>query len=169
MTKETYTVMAEQCRPQLNRLAASFLHDECAADDVVQESLLRLWLMHDRINSEQDFKALAVRITKNVCISLWRQEQKMQTVPLEALNAIEHSYQPADIEKREERQRLERAIGQLPPTDRRLFHLWRQELGIQEIAAITGIKPRTVSSMLSLIRRKLYEQLKAELNISSKR
>lgn len=168
MDKETYTYLAEEARQQLIALAASFLHDNDAADDVVQESLLRLWLMRERIEAEQDFKALAVRITKNVCISLWRQQQKMHTVPLEALSATDRCYRQADMEDDEGQQHLERAISQLPPAERRIFLLWRQNLDIQEIASITGAKPRSVSSCLSMVRRKLCQQLKDEHQLPSK-
>ena len=78
MTAETYIELAERQRLQLSRLATDFLHDEASAEDVVQESLLRLWLMRERIDTPQDFCALAVRITKNVCISLWRKKQKLK-------------------------------------------------------------------------------------------
>lgn len=160
MTKEAYIEMAEKQRMQLSRLATGFLHDTDAAEDVVQESLLRLWLLRERIETAQDFSALAIRITKNVCISLWRQKQKQQTVSLEALNSLENSSQSTDIEDKECQQILQQALSELAPAERRIFQLWQQDLSIQEIATITGAQPRTVSSMLSLTRRKLYTKLK---------
>lgn len=142
------------------RLATDFLHNESEAEDVVQESLLRLWLMRERIVAEADFCALSIRITKNVCISLWRHKQKQQTVALEALNNLEDSSHTGDIEDQECQQLLQKALSELPPAERRIFQLWQQDLGIQEIASITGAQPRTVSSMLSGARRKLYLKLK---------
>lgn len=161
MTKEAYIELADKQRMQLSRLATSFLHDTDAAEDVVQESLLRLWLMRERIETPQDFSALAVRITKNVCISLWRQQQKQQKVSLDALTSLESSHQAADIEEHECQQLLQQALAELAPAERRIFQLWQQDLSIQEIATITGAQPRTVSSTLSLARRKLYSKLKS--------
>lgn len=160
MTTETYIELAEKQRLQLSRLAQGFLHDEANAEDVVQESLLRLWIMREKIETAQDFSALAVRITKNVCISLWRQKQKQATVPLEALNQLDTAYTSTAIEEEDNNQRLQKAITELPPAERRIFQLWQQDLSIQEISVITGAKPRTVSSMLSGARRKLFEKLK---------
>lgn len=160
MTQETYIEQAERLRPQMRKLAASFLPDEAEADDVVQEALLRLWLLRERLVSPQEFAPLAVRITKNVCISLWRQKQKQPTVPLEAIASLENSSPPGNIEEKENALRLRQALDALPPSERRIFQLWQQDMSIQEIATITGIKPRTVSSMLSLARKKLYAKLK---------
>lgn len=160
MTQEMYIEQAERLRPQLRKLALDFLHDEAEAEDVVQESLLRLWLLRERLASSQDFAPLAVRITKNICVSLWRQKQKQHTVPLEVMNVLEGSYLDMDMEEKENDQRLRQALDSLPPSERRIFQLWQQDMSIQEIAAITGIKPRTVSSMLSLARKKLYVKLK---------
>lgn len=160
MTQETYIELAEKQRPMLKRLAASFLHNEEEAEDVVQESLLRLWLLRERMASAQDFNPLAVRITKNVCISLWRQRQSQVTVPLEAIASLESSCEPPGIVEKENNQMLRQAIAGLPPSERRIFQLWRQGMSIQEISTITGTKPRTVSSMLSLARKKIFNKLK---------
>lgn len=160
MTLETYIEQAEKQRPVLMKLAAGFLHDEAEAEDAVQESLLRLWLLRERLVSPQEFAPLAVRITKNVCISLWREKQKQPTVPLEAIASLENISPPGGIEEKENAQRLRQAIDALPPSERRIFLLWQQDMSIQEIATITGIKPRTVSSMLSLARKKIYSKLK---------
>lgn len=160
MTQETYIELAEQQRPMLKKLAASFLHNEEEAEDVVQESLLRLWLLRERMASSQDFSPLAVRITKNVCISLWRQKQSQATVPLEAIASLESSCEPPGIVEKENNQMLRQAIASLPPSERRIFQLWKQGMSIQEISTITGTKPRTVSSMLSLARKKIFNKLK---------
>lgn len=163
MTNEAYIEWAERQRPKLLNLAAGFLHDSESAEDVVQESLLRLWLLRERIDSQSDFTALSVRIAKNVCISLWRQRQKGRVVPLEAISEIEGSPTVSDIENDEKRKLLAKALEGLSPTERRIFTLWQQDLSIQQIATITGTKSRTVSSTLSLARRKLFEKLKSEI------
>ena len=132
-------------------LATGFLHDSESAEDVVQESLLRLWLLRERIDSQSDFAALSVRIAKNVCISLWRQRQKGRVVPLEAISEIEGSPTASDIENDEKRKLLAKALEGLSPTERRIFTLWQQDLSIQQIATITGTKSRTSVSPPSAV------------------
>lgn len=160
MTAEAYIEMAVRQRPKLKQLTVAFLHDENAADDAVQETLLRLWLLHERTATPQDFCALSVRIAKNVCISLWRKQSGHRIVTLEALDMLDHSACSDVVEEEEDRRLLQEAVDSLAPAEKRMFCLWQQDLGIQEIAAITGAKPRTVSSMLSAARVKLCKKLK---------
>lgn len=148
-------------RSGLVRLAAAFLHDGEAAEDAVQETLLRLWLLRERTETPQDFCALSVRIVKNVCVSLWRKESGRRAAALEALDMLDGTACCSDaLEEEEDRLRLQEAVDGLAPAERRMFRLWQQGMGIQEIAAITGAKPRTVSSMLSVARTRICKRLK---------
>lgn len=164
MTNEAFNEEVKLLRSRLVGLARSFLHEDAEADDVVQETLLRMWLLKERIGTNKDFTALAIRITKNVCVSVWRQKQKSQQIGLDAVAMLQDSLQTSDeTETNENHQRLKRAVAMLAPAERRIFLLWEQDLGIQEIATIIGIKPRTVSSMLSLARRKLLSLLETTI------
>ena len=68
---------------------------------------------------------------------------------------------PYSLEERELREALWQAAEHLP---RREKELWRMHaeaaMGVAEIAAATGIRPRSVSAMLSTARRRIYETLK---------
>lgn len=75
MTIEAFEHMANTLRPQLVELCERFmanrqLHEE--AEDMVQETLFRLWQMRGRLDSYQSPEALAVTIAKNVCIDRLR-------------------------------------------------------------------------------------------------
>ena len=160
MTTETYIEMATQQRKSLLRLAKDFLHSEAEAEDVVQESLLRLWLLRERIEQPRDFSLLATRITKNVCISIWRKQQGRQTVPLEALSSLASSMYCDTMEDAENRRLFQDAVDRLPASYRRIFQLWQQGMSTQEIAAVTGANPRSVSSMLSTARARILARLR---------
>lgn len=163
MTAEEFTETAQQQRPILMSLSRGFLHEESEAEDVVQEVLLRMWLLRDRIDAAQDFVPLSVRITKNVCISLWRKKQKQNFVALEATAGLEGGREAScHLEEQENQSKLWQALHTLTPTERRIFLLRQQEMGIQEIAAVAGIHPRTVSSTLSLARRKLLISIRKQ-------
>ena len=60
-------------RPRLISLCRSFFDRQelaCDAEDAVQETLLRLWQMRDRLYDYQHPEKLAMRIAKNVCIDM---------------------------------------------------------------------------------------------------
>ena len=56
---------------------------------------------------------------------------------------------------------LQQAIATLSPIEQRLFRM-RHELGmdVAQIAAATGLQPRSVSTVVSKARHKIVEQLK---------
>ena len=61
----------------------------------------------------------------------------------------------------EEVERLRKAIGQLKPSEQRLFRMrYEAEMDIPQIVAATGIGERSVSAMLSTAKRKLSELYK---------
>ena len=56
---------------------------------------------------------------------------------------------------------LQQAIATLAPTEQRLFRMRHElEMDIPQIAAATGLLPRSISAIVSGARRKILEQLK---------
>lgn len=56
---------------------------------------------------------------------------------------------------------LDKALKKLPPTEYQVLHLRQVEkLSAEEIAAIVGISPRSVGTLLSRARKRLLEQIK---------
>jgi RNA polymerase sigma factor (sigma-70 family) len=97
-------------------------------------------------------------MTKNICVSEWRRANRQQ--PLAAThNVMTEEAQPmADDDNLRQ---LQQAISRLPQSEQRLFRM-RHELGmdIGQIAAATGLQPRSVSAVISKARRTIIEQLK---------
>ena len=59
---------------------------------------------------------------------------------------------------------LTEAIEQLTPSQRRLFQLKQSpEMDINQMAQLTGMKPRSVSAKLSEARRRLHEYIKRKM------
>ena len=170
--------MAHRMRPRLMKLGRSFFHDEELAEDAVQEALLRLWLLRDRVVgnasgrcSDTDgtlgsvphyssTEALLLRLMKNVCVSEWRRRQKHGGMSVEVIGGVlsEETQPMADDDNQ---RMLQQAILSLSPQERRLFRM-RHELGmdVPKIAAATGMLTRSVSHVISVARRKIVEQLK---------
>lgn len=153
-----FTSVVSRLRPQLLALALQFNADRDAAEDAVQESLMRLWTAWERLAEEEDAERLAVRLTKHACINAFRQSQQQQTVALKdnAATTSEDAMHETELQ-----QALERAVAALSPSERRLWTLFAEaQMSSAQIAAATGISVRSVSSMLSTARRHIVESLK---------
>ena len=52
MTQQEFEHIAQQLRPQLLNIGRQFFNDEDCAEDIAQETLMRLWLLRERIEQQ---------------------------------------------------------------------------------------------------------------------
>lgn len=137
----------------LYRAALSILGDPQEAEDVVQDTFLRLWEKAPIFESPAHERAWLLKVAVNGCRSRLRAPWRRRTAPLL------DSYPAADPEE----QAVLEVIQSLPPKDRAVLHLYYYE-GYQtaEIAAMTGWREGTVRSRLARARDRLRELLKGE-------
>ena len=158
MKAEQFTSVVSRLRPRLLAVAMQFDADEDAAEDAVQEALMRLWTAWEGLPQTPDAERLAVRLTKHACIDAYRQRQRRQTLsPMEAST----SSADASLHETELQQALERAIDALTPSERRLWTMHTDaQMDRAGIAAATGLAVHSVSTILGAARRRLMEHLK---------
>jgi DNA-directed RNA polymerase specialized sigma24 family protein len=75
MTSSDFEHIATDLRPCLVSIGRDFFGDPDKAEDVAQEVLMRLWVMRERIDPTVPVRHLAVRMAKNVCVSMWRHDR----------------------------------------------------------------------------------------------
>lgn len=146
-------------RPALLRLAMHYTEDADEAEDVIQEVLLKLWFLRDRLDAYRSIDALAVVITKHLCLNRKRGIQA-EKVSLEEGVAIVCEDTPEQTLIREERmEELLELIAGLPDLQQailRMKHVEGFEVG--EIARMTGSTPIAIRTNLSRARKKVREQ-----------
>lgn len=148
-------------RPRMMKIALDFFQNQEDAEDAVQEVLLRMWLRDGLPND--NYEALAVRATKNVCVSMWRKQKlrRMETIDADNDTSMDSGSSDSQVLTQEQAQRIEQAINRLPRSEQRLIRLKQEaDLEADEIAVITGIPVRSVRSMISSARHKLLKLLK---------
>lgn len=159
MTQQEFEHIVPRLRPRLRDIGRQFFGNEEMAEDIAQETLMRLWMLRERIEPQTDIEPLVVRMAKNLCVSEWR-KQKVRQGNAQQVKLIAHEDVHRDVEMKEEVARLQKAISLLKPTEQRLFRMRHEaEMDIQQISVATGIGVRSVSAMLSTAKRKLLEIL----------
>lgn len=155
MTEQEFEHIAQQMRPRLIEVGRSFFGSDAQAEDVTQEALIRLWVMRNKF--EGSAEALLMRMAKNLCVSLWRNQQQQMAVVSDSVLAPDAQPMADD----ENTRMLQLAISRLPASEQRLFRM-RQELDMdtQQIAATTGIHPGSVRVIISNARKNIIKQLK---------
>lgn len=166
MTAADFEHIARELRPCLVKAGRDFFGDADKAEDVAQEVLLRLWVMRDRIDTTVSPQPLALRMAKNVCVSLWRHDRHSITDQETAGRGAGVVATSTAMEDEDNARMLRLAIERLPKGERRLMRMRSEEgMDIGQIAAVTGLNPRSISVMLSRARQKIMETLKKGGNL----
>ena len=143
--------LVERQRQTIYSVCYLFADERQQADDLFQETLIRLWQGFDTFEGRSTEKTWVYRIALNTCINMDRKHRRRRdTSPLELDMDLF-----ADEERNPAASRLHRRIGKLHPFDRALILLWLEDLPYDEIAAILGITVKNVSVRLVRIREKL--------------
>lgn len=153
MTQEEFKEEAQRLRPRLMLTARRYLGDD-DAEDTVQDALLRLWQMVGELR--QPFDALALRLTRNLCIDKVR--RKKPTVML--TDSGETDQAENDDERIERMMAVVSTLPDLQQTVLRLRHLEGMEMN--EIADLTGSSEVAIRKALSRARLLAHQGLLAD-------
>ncbi len=149
MTQEEFKEEAQRLRPQLMLTARRYLGDD-DAEDTVQDVLLRLWQMVGELR--QPFDALALRLTRNLCIDKVR--RKKPTVML--TDSGETDQTENDDERIERMMAVVSTLPDLQQTVLRLRHLEGMEMN--EIADLIGSSEVAIRKALSRARQAVKQK-----------
>ena len=146
-------------RPSILRLAMHYTEDEDEAEDVVQEVLLKLWFLRERLESYRSIDALAMVITRHLCLNRKR-ERHLEKVPLEEGRTIIGEDSPEWMIIQEERMgEILKLIAGLPDLQQAVLRMKHVEgFEVEEIARLTGSNPIAVRTNLSRARKKVREE-----------
>lgn len=139
------------------RMAFYILEDEADAKDAVQDLYLKLWNLRDHLEIIREPSAYGALMLKNFCIDRIRRRQ-----PATSLEEGMVIKGPPDeeLELREEVAAVQKAIGLLPESQRKLLRLRViQGLSYEEISQQTGLSGLNVRVQVSLARKKLKQLL----------
>lgn len=157
MTTEEFQQQAEALRVQLVGVAQKYLSATDEAEDIVQDAMIKLWLMRDQLMAP--ISGFASVVTRNLCIDHLRKKHP----------TIDISKFPDTEEWSDEGEQIEqmlRVIDTLPSTQRtilRMHHL--QGMKTREIALVLGSSEvavrKTLSRARTIVRKRLLAMLAA--------
>lgn len=137
------------------------------AEDIVQETMLRLWNTRSKLDSYNNIEAYAMLITRN--LSLDKLRARKPVTPYEHVQLFTEKADPQkQLEAQEAVNRIQEIIERLPTLQQLIIRMKDIEgMEISEIVEITGSTAEAVRSNLSRARKKVRtEFLMNEKNIS---
>lgn len=159
MEKQLFEIEAQRMRPTLLRLAVRYMEDTDEAEDIIQDVLLKLWFLRANLDWYRSVDALAMVITKHLCINQLR-KSKAEFVDLEQSIGMD-SGEAADksLLESEEMEEVLQAITTLPDLQQAVLRMKHIEgFEVEEIARLTGSTPIAVRTNLSRARKRIREQ-----------
>ena len=158
MSYDRLTQLLETLRPQLLSQATHIVGDQDDAEDVVQESLLRLLVHRQEWEHYSSLEALCRTVVHHQSIDFLR-----RTRPRAEIEEADRLLAPStedEIEHAEVQALLTSAIDSLPTKQRLIFRLKEVEgYEVEEIARIAGLSPEAIYNNLSRARSALRSRL----------
>ena len=154
MTDAAFEAVVKLYADMVFRLAYSYLKNRADAEDVMQETLLKLYTQ-DPFDTPEHERFWVVRVAVNECRRLLRSPWRCRTGPLE--EAPEPAAQEDSLE-------LLSAVRALPDKYSAVIHLYYYEgYSIKEIAKTLGLPAATVGTRLARGRERLRQMLKEDV------
>lgn len=139
----------ERYARRIDRIVTGVLGRDSEREDLVHETLIRVFTGIGRVRDPACLDQWVVRVTLNTIRGTLRRRKRDRWTPLENVEVAEEPARSADIEAHELASRAVRVIHRLPPRDRLLlFRHWFTDHTMAEIASTLGCSAVTVKRKL---------------------
>jgi len=153
MTQAEFISLAERYKDTVYRIALNYYGSPYDADDTVQDVMLKLFQRGEPFESEEHARYWLIRVTVNQCknglrLARLRRHENLDDVTLSVQFRL-----PGQSE-------VYRQVMSLPERYRTVLYLfYYEELSVNQIAQLLGVKPTAVTTRLSRARQKLKSKL----------
>ncbi|MED1865362.1 sigma-70 family RNA polymerase sigma factor [Fictibacillus nanhaiensis] len=160
--EEQFKRIIKQYGENILRLCYSYVKDQAKSEDILQDTMLTVYLQMDELRDKQAIKSWIYRIAINKCkdyLKSWQYKQLRLSQMLTFIASNERSIELKLIIQ-DETEQLVQEIMKLKPKYREVILLfYYEELSLQEIEQVLKIKSSTVKSRLYQARQLLKSRL----------
>lgn len=157
MELEEFNKRIVPLRKPLLDMARTWTEAHDYAEDAVQEVMLRMWSIRDRLDRHPNIRALAFTTLKNIERDYWRHRQLETAMPsgkCPGETDVSHERDNSD-----DMELIRMIIESLPPLQSRIFRMKEIEgYTKEEIIKITGCTDESLRQNLSRARKKIREE-----------
>lgn len=148
--------------PKIYSLSVLYLKSAIAAQDMVQEVFIKLWIKREELVSIQNLEAWIMVVTRNMVLN---ELKKKVPEPMEILPVAIHNAHPEyKLIQKETANIISRAVNNLSPRQKEVYLLSRTEkLTRQEISMKLGLSPETIKEHMHQALKNIRQQLRSSL------
>lgn len=152
MTDAEFEAAVERYADSVFRLAFSYLKNRADAEDVMQETLLKLYgQSFDSLDHERYW---VIRVAVNECKKLLRSPWRRRTGPLE------EAAEAAVFDTPDQKELFQQVMALTPKYRAAIYLHYYEGYAVREVASLMGANPSTVQTWLMRARGQLRLTLK---------
>jgi RNA polymerase sigma-70 factor (ECF subfamily) len=158
----SYEIIFHRYYPLYFQFAKGMLKEEQAAEDILQNVFMKIWLHKEMLNETKSIKNYIYVLTKREILNHFRTKYHTQVILTEEISLFDtvDKNKMVEVEYNELEETVQQVIDCMPPRRRDIYCLSRiQLLPNKEIAQQLGISIRTVEKHLELALQTLRKQL----------
>lgn len=153
MLEQLFNELFREYEHPLYLFAFKLLKSDVAAQDIIQDVFLKLWLIRDKISEIKSISSFLYKLTENKVIDHLRataSDQKKRQALWSRLRQSQEENVGTYLETKEYHTVIQQAIEQLPPQRRAVYLLsTAEDKARKEVAALLDISPHTVKNQLA--------------------
>jgi RNA polymerase sigma-70 factor (ECF subfamily) len=147
--------------PKLYPFIVKFTRSETAAQEIIQETFIRVWLNRDKLDEIENPGGWLYKVASNECYSYARKKvlnNKFSNDINIATEPVQAAQEEMDL--KELSRLIQQAVNKLPAQRKKIFQMSRnQGKSIPEIATELELSPNTVKNALVTSLRSIREYL----------
>jgi RNA polymerase sigma-70 factor (ECF subfamily) len=163
-----FTVLVDRYKNLVFTLALQMLKNREEAEEVSQDTFIKVYKSLNKFKGSSKFSTWIYRVTYNTCLDRIKKLKRTEnTVTIDEftehqIKTIDNALDAMEVEER--KQAIQKCIDSLPCEDSFLLTLYYfEELSLDEISKIVGIKTNNIKVKLFRSREKLATILKEQL------
>lgn len=158
MELQQFKITVLPLRDKMLNYARKLTENTSDAEDAVQEVLLKLWNIRQKLSEYRSIEAIAMTMTHHLCMDIWR-KKRPDTLSLNEIQISNPSATPECLlEEKDEFRLMREIIDSLPTLQRTIIRMKDiEEYETGEIMEITGCSAEALRSNLSRARKKVRE------------
>ncbi len=163
-----FTLLVDRYKDLVFTLALRMVKNKEEAEEVSQDTFIKVYKSLTKFKGDSKFSTWIYRVAYNTCLDRLKKNKRQQrTVTIDEYT--EHQVKTLDnaldkIEEQEKQQAIKNCLELLPSEDSFILTLYYfEELSLDEISKIIGLKPNNVKVKLFRSRKKMATILKKQL------
>jgi RNA polymerase sigma-70 factor (ECF subfamily) len=158
---EAFTYIVTEYQQLVHTLAFRLLCNETDAEDVTQDTFIKIWQNINKYNNQFKFSTWIYKITCNICYDKLRTKKKIEYVTADDCDIPSVENQAEVLHNKELKKLILKLTGALSPKQKLIFTLSDiEDLDVDEIKIITGMTAAKIKSNLYLARKEIKLRIK---------